>query len=153
MRNKRFRKALGLVACLGFLGLPGCEEVGKDHEVDYNGGQGRADFIVNLWGHMYNGERRQTVADVKKGATYNVKMVCSNDGDSDLIKVSADGKNIISYRTAENRHSGSGWYMDQLATGQPFTAVSNQVVFEVETKTDSWGTWPKSLELTEVQSD
>ena len=151
MLTRRLRKACGLLGCLGVLALSGCEE-GED-ESQYNDGHGRSDFIVDLGGHMFNGESKEKTSDVRSGSAYNVRMVCSNDGDSDLINVYADGTKIISYKTDENRRGGAGWYIDQTTADHQFVTSSNQVVFRVKTITDSWGTWPKYLVVSEVQDN
>lgn len=96
---------------------------------------------------MFDGESKEVTADVRPGATYNSVLTCSNDGNSDRIKIYADGEEILSYKTEENRMGGRGWYVDQTANCRSFTASSSQVVFRVETRTDSWGTWPQSLEV------
>lgn len=158
---KRLKRACGLLACLGILTLSGCEDSEEDYSsnaptnsvVSRHVEKKSSNFKVYFGGHMYNGERREQVAEVKSGAIYDVKMLCSNDGDSDTINVYADGNLICTYQTAENRLGGGGWYVDQLAQCQNFTAQADKATFSIETTTDSWGTWPQYLEVTEVQGN
>lgn len=177
MINKRFRKACGLLGCIGVLAFSGCERDTEDTPVttnttttansDYdsssttnsnsdssqsnNGGGGDNSSLTISGSHMYSGERKDVTVDLRAGRAYNVNLICSNDGDSDTINVYANGTKIGSYQTAENRMGGNGWYVDQNASIGQFTPSSDSVVFTIETITDSWGTWPKELEISEVR--
>ncbi len=164
MAIKQLRQSASLLGLVGIIAITGCEQSSNDsssnedstytnspsQKTDGNsdGGSSRNDSqVIDLGGHMFNGEKQLVTARVRAGQTYNVALLCSNDGDSDTINIYADGNSLGSYQTAENRLGGSGWYVDQRGYYQPFVAASDTVVFTIETKTDSWGTWPKSLEL------
>lgn len=155
MTKRKIRNALGLLGCLGMLAFPGCEESIEPTQMPVNTTQlsqehRKSHFYVYFsGGHMFNRESREVTAEVHPGATYDAVLTCSNDGDSDRIKVYADGNEILSYKTQENRLGGRGWYVDQIVPCKSFTTSSSQVVFRVDTRTDSWGTWPQELEVTE----
>ncbi|MEI6808348.1 MAG: hypothetical protein WCN95_06475 [bacterium] len=159
MTCRRLTTVGGLLVCWGILVLSGCDDSTSTdssatvNESQFNNGWGRSRFMVTFGGHMFNGEVMERTADVHPGSTYNAILTCSNDGDADAIVVKADGNQILVYRTAENRMSGRGWYVDQEAACLPFVAVSSQVVFQVQTYTDGWGTWPQSLLVTEVSTN
>lgn len=144
-RYSGLKNLLGIVGVAGLLAAGGCEEDEPSYE-----SKTPSSFTVSFWGHMFDGDVKKTTARVKPGTTYRSKLICSNDGDSDTIKIYADGREICSYQTDENRMGGNGWYKDQTAKCRNFTASSTQAVFKVAVSTDEWGTWPKRLEVEEL---
>ncbi len=87
---------------------------------------------------------------VLPGATYDVVLYATNDGDSDRIAVVADGKTIGVYATAENRAGGNGWYQAQYSPAYQFTATGHTAIVGVKVEgsgNDGYGTWPQELLL------
>jgi hypothetical protein len=155
---KRYGKArtLGILLACGGL-LSACESDSPDYnnqsattnqtantsDSDGDNDGGRRSSV-----HMSLSRDRGAQRTVNLSAgTYEATLECTNDGDSDLITVSVDGRTVLAYTTRENRMGGNGWYVSQGATSSPFNLPGGKVEIKVGVRAgrDGYGVWPQNL--------
>ena len=154
MKNhpKRLSRLAAMLASSCLL-LTSCEEPNQDSDPEpvYNRGYGRDNFSVSPGLGQTNdrGASSEKVVDVYPFTAYDVLLECTNDGDSDRVAITIDGKKVGEYVTDENRMNGYGWYYPQYAG--PYSVVSTGATMALGVKvlsTDSWGVWPKEWTVT-----
>ncbi len=130
--------------------ITGCEE-GPEPNDD----QGVDNFYIRTETYiMGNRQSVEKTAQVKKDCEYDIWMLISNDGPTDIVSISVDDNELGRIRSPAVSAGGDGWYMGEYSQKFRFTPTNDIITLKAKVESaDSYGVWPSRFYLSRVMEE